>query len=84
MYSWWASFRRPASRYLTRQTGAEFGVMISASHNPPEDNGIKFFSRDGFKLEDDDEARIEELIGDGAGSSVHADDGLPLLAAAGR
>jgi phosphoglucosamine mutase len=41
---------------------ADAGVVISASHNPFQDNGIKFFSRDGFKLPDDVEARIEELI----------------------
>ena len=42
------------------------GVMISASHNPYQDNGIKFFSSDGFKLPDDVEDRIEELIASGA------------------
>lgn len=67
----------PGVAYLTRSTKAAFGVMISASHNPPEDNGIKFFSGDGFKLEDDEEARIEELILNGKGFAVDADDGLP-------
>ena len=45
---------------LTRDTGAEFGVMVSASHNPAPDNGIKFFDTGGAKLSDDREATIEE------------------------
>ncbi|MFQ5555264.1 MAG: phosphoglucosamine mutase [Acidimicrobiia bacterium] len=44
---------------LTRDTGARFGVMVSASHNPAPDNGIKFFGPDGAKLSDDSEAAIE-------------------------
>ena len=44
---------------LTRNTGAEFGVMVSASHNPAPDNGIKFFDADGTKLSDEHEAAIE-------------------------
>ena len=40
----------PAVAYLTQKLGADAGVMISASHNPVEDNGIKFFGGDGFKL----------------------------------
>jgi phosphoglucosamine mutase len=52
----------PAIAYLTRQLGADAGVMISASHNPVEDNGIKFFGRDGFKLFDETELEIEKLI----------------------
>ena len=44
---------------LTRDTGAEFGVMVSASHNPAPDNGIKFFDADGTKLSDEHEAAIE-------------------------
>jgi phosphoglucosamine mutase len=47
---------------LTRSLRADAGVMISASHNPYQDNGIKFFSNDGFKLPDEMEARIEGLI----------------------
>ena len=43
-------------------TKASAGVMISASHNPAEDNGIKFFGADGFKLVDDQEAEIEALL----------------------
>jgi phosphoglucosamine mutase len=54
----------PALAFLTRELQADAGVMISASHNPPEDNGIKFFSRDGMKLPDETEDRIEEAIRD--------------------
>ena len=49
----------PAIAYLTKSLGAEAGVVISASHNPYYDNGIKFFSADGRKLPDEVEARIE-------------------------
>jgi phosphoglucosamine mutase len=52
----------PAVAYLTRKLGADAGVMISASHNPVEDNGIKFFAADGFKLSDETELEIEKLI----------------------
>ena len=52
----------PGVSYLTRQQGATAGVMISASHNPVQDNGIKFFGADGFKLSDDQEQEIEALI----------------------
>ncbi|AWB46091.1 phosphoglucosamine mutase [Paenibacillus sp. CAA11] len=52
----------PAVAYLTRILGADAGVMISASHNPVEDNGIKFFGSDGFKLSDETELQIEELL----------------------
>ncbi|MDT9754778.1 phosphoglucosamine mutase [Heyndrickxia coagulans] len=52
----------PGVAYLTKALGAQAGVMISASHNPVEDNGIKFFGPDGFKLSDDEEAEIEELL----------------------
>lgn len=71
----------PAVAYLTRELGAAAGVMISASHNPVEDNGIKFFGGDGFKLLDETEAEIERLmdapedtlprpVGGGIGSST--------------
>ena len=53
----------PAVAYLTADTGADFGVMLSASHNPMQDNGIKFFARGGHKLPDDVEDRIEAEIG---------------------
>ena len=52
----------PGVSYLTKAMGAEAGVMISASHNPVADNGIKFFGPDGFKLSDEQELEIEELI----------------------
>lgn len=52
----------PGVAYLTRVQGAAAGVMISASHNPAPDNGIKFFGPDGFKLSDDTEAEIEALL----------------------
>ncbi len=52
----------PGIAFLTRSLRADAGVMISASHNPYQDNGIKFFSSDGFKLPDEFEARMEELI----------------------
>src|SRR5580693_3427328 len=54
----------PGIAFLTRSMRADAGVVISASHNPFQDNGIKFFSRDGFKLDDELEARIEELVFD--------------------
>ena len=52
----------PAVAYLVKTEGASAGVMISASHNPALDNGIKFFGGDGFKLDDDKEAEIEALL----------------------
>ncbi|PGL70700.1 phosphoglucosamine mutase [Bacillus sp. AFS055030] len=52
----------PGVAYLTRALGAQAGVMISASHNPVADNGIKFFGPDGFKLLDEQEDEIEELM----------------------
>ncbi len=52
----------PAIAYLTRTFRASAGIVISASHNPHYDNGIKFFSPDGFKLDDALEAKIESLL----------------------
>ncbi|MEQ9449646.1 MAG: phosphoglucosamine mutase, partial [Rhodospirillaceae bacterium] len=52
----------PAIGYLTRSLRADVGVMISASHNPATDNGIKFFGPDGFKLSDADETNIQTLL----------------------
>ncbi|MDF1726325.1 MAG: phosphoglucosamine mutase [Sulfitobacter sp.] len=52
----------PAVGLLTRSMRADLGVMISASHNPAQDNGIKFFGPDGFKLSDKAEAEIEALV----------------------
>lgn len=53
----------PAAAYLTADLDADFGVMISASHNPAPDNGIKFFSRGGHKLPDAVEDQIEAQLG---------------------
>ncbi|WP_316012976.1 phosphoglucosamine mutase [Roseobacter sp. HKCCA0434] len=74
----------PAVGMLTRSMRADLGVMISASHNPFEDNGIKFFGPDGFKLSDEDEMAIERLVADlpplaepkGIGRSRRVDDGI--------
>ncbi|MDD2498181.1 MAG: phosphoglucosamine mutase [Desulfitobacteriaceae bacterium] len=52
----------PGVAYLTRELGADAGVVISASHNPMEDNGIKFFAGNGFKLPDELEDEIENII----------------------
>ncbi|MGT2686436.1 phosphoglucosamine mutase [Streptococcus porcinus] len=52
----------PGVSYLVRTENASAGVMISASHNPAHDNGIKFFGSDGFKLADDQELEIEALL----------------------
>jgi len=52
----------PGIAFLTRSLRADAGVVISASHNPFQDNGIKLFSRTGFKLPDEDEAEIERLV----------------------
>ena len=58
----------PAVAMLTRSLRADLGVMISASHNPYDDNGIKLFRPDGYKLSDEVEAEIEDLLeGDLAG-----------------
>jgi phosphoglucosamine mutase len=55
----------PAVALITRSLRADAGVVISASHNPYEDNGIKFFSREGLKLQDEIEERMETLISSG-------------------
>ena len=52
----------PAVAMLTRSLRADLGVMLSASHNPFQDNGIKLFGPDGFKLSDEAEAQIEALM----------------------
>lgn len=57
----------PAVGFLTRSMRADLGIMISASHNHADDNGIKFFGPDGFKLSDADEAAIEALVEDANG-----------------
>lgn len=53
----------PGIAYLTSGMRADAGLVISASHNPYEDNGIKIFARDGYKLPDDEEAALEAFIG---------------------
>lgn len=65
----------PAVAYLTGALGADFGVMLSASHNPAPDNGIKFFARGGHKLPDAVEDEIEAGLGDPADGAVGADVG---------
>jgi phosphoglucosamine mutase len=54
----------PAVAFLTKELGADGGVVISASHNPAEYNGIKFFDREGYKLPDEVEDEIESFVGD--------------------
>jgi phosphoglucosamine mutase len=60
----------PAVAFLTIDVGADAGVVISASHNPPEYNGIKFFGPNGMKLPDRVEDQIEAVLGDPAPSSA--------------
>lgn len=52
----------PGTAYITRSLRADAGIMLSASHNPYEDNGIKFFRHDGYKLDDEIELQIENLV----------------------
>ncbi|MCT6844322.1 MAG: phosphoglucosamine mutase [Bombilactobacillus mellifer] len=66
----------PAVAYLVKVQDADAGIMISASHNPASDNGIKFFGPDGYKLKDVTEAEIEHFL-------EQAQDSLPRPAAAG-
>ena len=68
----------PAMAMLTRSMRADLGVMISASHNPYHDNGVKFFGPDGYKLSDETELEIERLMREGPGV------GLAESAALGR
>ena len=58
----------PGIANITTSMRADAGAVISASHNPYQDNGIKFFSRDGFKLPDEVESQIEDLI---SNKSIH-------------
>ncbi len=70
----------PGLAYLVRREKAAGGVVISASHNPPEYNGIKFFDTDGYKLDEEEEEEIEEIMktplpaGIEAGQSVERQD----------
>jgi phosphoglucosamine mutase len=59
----------PAAPLLLRRYGLDLAVVISASHNPYRDNGVKFFAADGFKLSDEDEHEIERELGEGAARS---------------
>ena len=52
----------PGVAYITRSLRADAGIVLSASHNPYEDNGIKFFRHDGYKLDDQVEEEIERLV----------------------
>ena len=56
----------PGVAYITRSLRADAGIVLSASHNPYEDNGIKFFRHDGYKLDDAIEKKIEDLVFSGA------------------
>jgi phosphoglucosamine mutase len=58
----------PAAPLLIARYGFDLAAVISASHNPYQDNGIKFFGRDGFKLSDDTELEIEQALQDGTGN----------------
>lgn len=66
----------PAVAMLTRSLRADIGVMISASHNPYQDNGIKLFGPDGFKLSDDLEKQIEALIDEDMQSQLASADAI--------
>lgn len=77
----------PGVAYITRSLRADAGIVLTASHNPSEDNGIKFFRDDGYKLDDAIEAEIEELVFSGQienirptageiGKAVRIDDAL--------
>src|SRR4029450_3668441 len=68
----------PAVAYLTTELGGEAGVVVSASHNPPEDNGIKFFGFRGFKLSDRLEDEIEAEISAGGDEGVPGGRELPM------
>src|SRR5437867_1933013 len=77
----------PGVAYVTRSLRADAGIVITASHNPYDDNGIKFFRADGYKLDDNIENRIEQLVFSGeietirptaseVGKAVRIDDAL--------
>ncbi|MDE2240595.1 MAG: phosphoglucosamine mutase, partial [Rhodospirillales bacterium] len=78
----------PAIAMLTRSLRADLGVVISASHNPYEDNGIKLFGPDGSKLSDEAEAEIEALMAEDLSARLAPPSGLGrasrLVDAAGR
>src|SRR5512137_2671341 len=77
----------PGVAYVTRSLRADAGIVITASHNPYDDNGIKFFGPDGYKLDNKVEAEVEELVFSGeietirptaseVGKAVRIDDAL--------
>ena len=66
-------FPTPGVAFITRAYRADAGIIISASHNPYYDNGIKFFSSEGFKFPDTWEAEMEKLVADG-----NFEDCLPI------
>jgi phosphoglucosamine mutase len=68
----------PAASVLVRRHGLDVAAVVSASHNPWRDNGIKLFGRDGRKLDDDTEARVEELVEE-AGPPTTADGGARTI-----
>ncbi len=64
----------PAVAHLTNHSSAAAGAMISASHNPVGDNGIKFFGPDGYKLSDDEEDRLEQVVENDSGRRPRGTD----------
>jgi len=70
----------PAAAFLAPDVGADAGAVVSASHNPASHNGIKFFGPDGYKLNDDEEERIEALLDTPGAAALGADVGriIPL------
>jgi phosphoglucosamine mutase len=66
----------PAAAFLAPDVGADAGAVVSASHNPASHNGIKFFGRDGFKLNDAEEEGIESLLDVPGGMAVGAEVGM--------
>ena len=64
----------PAVAHLTKRSSAAAGAMISASHNPVGDNGIKFFGPDGFKLSDEEEDRLEQVVAQDTGRRPRGTD----------
>lgn len=69
----------PAIAHLVRQYGTQAGVVISASHNPMEYNGIKFFNADGFKLKDEIEDEIERLVHDDSEIKIAVGDEVGVI-----
>lgn len=72
----------PAIALITREMGADCGIVISASHNPPEYNGIKFFDGEGYKLPDEVEDEMQVLVEELRGEQVEAGQARPVPNAA--